>query len=200
MPDQLLSPPAWAIHLLLELGAPYQSYERGIQKTAFDMNHHGAVVNAEFLQHGGRGNISVMDVTRMVKRESDNTPQALTGVYDLGWFGGVGLAVLPDVIIGSAGEGWLAEAGSNRISIIDRRTGGLRGQIQMPLTDAGVRQPRPDCPPFPVPFKTPTPAPVVATLAPANLTVAGPIRTGSRSARGAMARRISFPEMAGPTM
>lgn len=148
------------------LGDPATIVVSDDQKTAFVMNHHGAVVNAEFLQHGGRGNISLMDVTKMVKREYDNTPQALNAVYDLGWFGGVGLAILPDVIIGSAGEGWLAEAGSNRISIIDRKTGGLRGQIQMALTGPGVRQLRQGCPTFPVPFVSPTPAPVVAIVGP----------------------------------
>jgi DNA-binding beta-propeller fold protein YncE len=136
------------------------------QKTAYVMNHHGAVVNAEFLQHGGRGNISVMDVAKMLRRQNDNSTQALLAVHDLGWFGGVGLALIPDAIIGSAGEGWLAEAGSNRISIIDRKTGGLRGQIQMPLTGPGIRQLRADCPPWPVPFVSPTPPPVVPILAP----------------------------------
>ena len=130
------------------------------------MNHHGAVVNAEFLQHGGRGNISVMDVANMLKRQNDNSTQALLAVHDVGWFGGVGLALLPDAIIASAGEGWLAEAGSNRISIIDRRTGGLRGQIQMPLTGPGIRQLRTGCAPWPVPFVSPTPPPVVPILAP----------------------------------
>ena len=148
------------------LGDPATIVVSEDQKTAFVMNHHGAIVNAEFLQHGGRGNISLMDVTKMVKRESDNTSLALISVYDVGWFGGVGLAILPDVIIGSAGEGWLAEAGSNRISIIDRKTGGLRGQIQMALTGPGARQLRQGCPTFPVPFVSPTPAPVVAILAP----------------------------------
>src|SRR5215471_10024209 len=31
-------------------------------RTAYVVNHHGAVNNAEFLQHGGRGSVSVMDV------------------------------------------------------------------------------------------------------------------------------------------
>jgi len=149
------------------LGDPATIVVSDDQKTAFVMNHHGAIVNAEFLQHGGRGNIAVMDVAKMVRRQYDNTAEALLFVYDLGWFGGVGLAILPDVIVASAGEGWLAEAGSNRISIIDRRTGGLRAQIQMPLSGPGTHQLRPDCPSFPVPFVTPTPPPVFsAYLAP----------------------------------
>jgi len=148
------------------LGDPANIVVSEDQKTAYVMNHHGAVVNAEFLQHGGRGNISVMDVAKMLKRENDDSVRALLAVHDLGWFGGVGLALLPDAIIGSAGEGWLAEAGSNRISIIDRRTGGLRGQIQMPLTGPGVRQLRAGCPSWPVPFVSPTPPPAVPILAP----------------------------------
>jgi DNA-binding beta-propeller fold protein YncE len=148
------------------LGDPANIIVSEDQKTAYVMNHHGAVVNAEFLQHGGRGNISVMDVAKMLKRENDNSVEALLAVYDVGWFGGVGLALLPNAIIASAGEGWLAEAGSNRISIIDRKTGGLRGQIQMPLTGPGVRQLRAGCPSWPVPFVSPTPPPVVPILAP----------------------------------
>ena len=116
------------------LGDPANIKLSADQKTAYVMNHHGAVVNAEFLQHGGRGNIAAMDVGKMLKRSLDNTSEALIANFDLGWFGGVGIIVLPDLIIGSAGEGWLAETGSNRISFIDRRTGGLRGQIQMALT------------------------------------------------------------------
>jgi len=108
----------------------------------------------------------VMDVAKMLRRDNDNSVRALLAVHDLGWFGGVGLALLPDAIIGSAGEGWLAEAGSNRISIIDRRTGGLRGQIQMALTGPGARQLRSGCPSWPVPFVSPTPPPVVPILAP----------------------------------
>src|SRR5215470_5352773 len=46
-------------------------------KTAFVMNHHGGVVNAEFLQHGGRANIAVMEVRKMVQREMDDTDAAL---------------------------------------------------------------------------------------------------------------------------
>ena len=46
-------------------------------KTAYIVNHHGAVDNAEFNQHGGRGNIAVMDVKKMIKRKHDNTADAL---------------------------------------------------------------------------------------------------------------------------
>ncbi len=38
-------------------------------KTAYVVNHHGAIDNDEFLQHGGRGNIAVMDIGKMTKRQ-----------------------------------------------------------------------------------------------------------------------------------
>src|SRR5262249_34608424 len=65
------------------------------RRTAYVVNHHGAVDNAEFLQHGGRGSVSVMDVEKMLRPEFDNTDRALEQSYDSGYFGGVGLLVLP---------------------------------------------------------------------------------------------------------
>src|SRR5439155_13660318 len=67
-------------------------------RTAYVVNHHGAVNNAEFLQHGGRGSISVMDVGRMLRPEFDNTDRAVERNYDSGYFGAVGLVVLPDLL------------------------------------------------------------------------------------------------------
>src|SRR5215510_3465058 len=46
-------------------------------RTAYVVNHHGAVNNAEFLQHGGRGSVSVMDVKKMISARFDNTDRAL---------------------------------------------------------------------------------------------------------------------------
>lgn len=71
----------------------------------------------------------------------------------------MGLIALPDMIIASASEGWLGQDGSNRISLIDPRTGGLIGQIQMALVGPGTRQLNPSCAAFPVPFASPTPPP-----------------------------------------
>src|SRR2546426_6846186 len=62
-------------------------------RTAYVVNHHGAVNNAEFMQHGGRGSISVMDVRKMLKREFDNTHRALEQNFDSGYFGAVRLPV-----------------------------------------------------------------------------------------------------------
>jgi DNA-binding beta-propeller fold protein YncE len=141
------------------LGDPANIVLSDDQSTAYVMNHHGSVVNAEFLQHGGRANISIMDVKKILRREFDNTDAAVLKIVDAGWFGGVGLIVLPDVIIASASEGWLGQDGSNRISLIDPNTGGLIGQIQMALVGPGMRQLNPSCADFPVPFVSPTPPP-----------------------------------------
>src|SRR5258705_7396381 len=42
-------------------------------RTAYVVNHHGPLNNAEFLQHGGRGSISVMEGREMLQRDLDNT-------------------------------------------------------------------------------------------------------------------------------
>ena len=106
----------------------------------------------------------MMDVGKMVDRKFDNTDAALEHVFDGGWFGGVGLVILPDLIIAGYSENWLSEDGSNRIGLIDRRTGGLVGQIEMALVGPGTRQLTSPCPSFPVPFVSPTPPPVVPFL------------------------------------
>ena len=115
------------------IGDPANIVLSGDSRTAYVVNHHGAVANAEFLQHGGRGSISVMDVNQMLTRESGDSDRALELNFDSGWFGGVGLLVLPDLLLVSHSESWLTEDGSNRISLIDRKTGGRRGQIEMAL-------------------------------------------------------------------
>src|SRR5438132_1535817 len=131
------------------------------RRTAYVINHHGPVNNAEFLQHGGRGSVSVMDVRKMLRPEFDDTDRAVERNYDSGYFGAVGLLVLPELLLVSHSENWLTEDGSNRISLIDRNTGGRRGQIEMALGHPGHA-----CPSFPVPFVSPTPPPVVPFEAP----------------------------------
>ena len=131
------------------------------RRTAYVINHHGPVNNAEFLQHGGRGSVSVMNVRQMLDPASDNTDRAVERNYDSGYFGAVGLLVLPELLLVSHSENWLTEDGSNRISLIDRNTGGRRGQIEMALGHPGHA-----CPSFPVPFVSPTPPPVVPFEAP----------------------------------
>jgi len=143
------------------LGDPANIVLSEDHRTAYVVNHHGAANNDEFLQHGGRGGISVMDVEKMLRPEFDNTDRALERNYDSGFFGAVGLLVLPDLLLVSHSENWLTEDGSNVIAFIDRRTGGRRGQIEMALG-----HPAHDCPDFPVPFTSPTRPPVVPMSAP----------------------------------
>jgi len=143
------------------LGDPANIVLSEDRRTAYVVNHHGAVDNAEFLQHGGRGSVSVMNVGRMLEAEHDNTDAAVERSYDSGYFGAVGLLVLPDVLLVSHSENWLTEDGSNRISLIDRKTGARRGQLEMALGHPGH-----SCPDFPVPFVSPTPPPVVPFATP----------------------------------
>jgi DNA-binding beta-propeller fold protein YncE len=139
------------------LGDPANIVLSADHKTAYVMNHHGAIANAEFLQHGARANIAIMDVKKMLQKSSDNTDAAILKVIDGGWFGGVGLLPLnnPNLLLASASENWLGEDGSNRITIIDPKTGGFVGQIQMPVTGQGVRQLPTNCAPYNVPFVSP---------------------------------------------
>src|SRR5215813_6871843 len=121
-------------------------------KTAYVVNHHGSIDNAEFLQHGGRGNIAVMNVKKMVKRQHDNTADALERHIDTGHFGSVGLVLLRDMFIIGNAESHLTEDGGNRVTFVDRRTGSLRGQVELALGRGGNTP----CPAFPVPFVSPS--------------------------------------------
>ena len=56
------------------LGDPANIVLSDDQSTAYVVNHHGSIVNAEFLQHGGRANISIMDVKKMLKGETNDVP------------------------------------------------------------------------------------------------------------------------------
>ena len=127
------------------------------RKTAYVVNHHGAIDNDEFLQHGGRGNIAVMDIKTMTKRQHDNTAEALERHIDSGHFGAVGIVLLPDMFIIGNAESHLTEDGGNRVTFVDRKTGSLRGQVELALGHPGFT-----CPDFPVPFVSPhgPPSPV----------------------------------------
>ena len=65
--------------------------------TAYIVNHHGGIDNSEFTQHGGRGQIAVMDVNEIIKPENDRTANALRQHIDSGAFGAVGILLLPDI-------------------------------------------------------------------------------------------------------
>jgi len=139
------------------LGDPANIVISEDRKTAFVVNHHGAIDNDEFLQHGGRGGIAVMDVKRMIDRKNNDTAAALERHVDSGHFGAVGLVLLPDMFIVGNAESHLTEDGGNRVTFVDRRTGCLRGQVELALGSPGF-----PCPAFPVPFVSPNgpPSPV----------------------------------------
>jgi DNA-binding beta-propeller fold protein YncE len=132
------------------LGDPANIVISEDRKTAFVVNHHGAVDNDEFVQHGGRGGIAVMAINKMIDRRFDDTAAALERHVDSGHFGAVGLALLPDIFIVGNAESHLTEDGGNRITFVDRRTGFLRGEVEQALgkahEDCGAR--------FRVPFAT----------------------------------------------
>jgi len=132
------------------LGDPANIVVSEDRKTAYIVNHHGSIDNNEFLQHGGRGNISVMTIRKMVRRQNDDTAEALVRHIDSGHFGSVGLVLLPDMFIIGNAESHLTEDGGNRITFVDRRTGSLRGQVELALGNPGF-----PCPDFPVPFVSP---------------------------------------------
>jgi hypothetical protein len=139
------------------LGDPANIVVSEDRKTAYIVNHHGSIDNNEFLQHGGRGNISVMNIWKMIERQNDDTAEALERHIDSGHFGSVGLVLLPDMFIIGNAESHLTEDGGNRITFVDRRTGSLRGEVELALGDPGF-----SCPVFPVPFVSPhgPPSPV----------------------------------------
>jgi DNA-binding beta-propeller fold protein YncE len=130
-------------------------------KTAYVVNHHGSIDNAEFLQHGGRGNVALMDVSEMLDSHNDMTARALRRQLDSGGFGAVGIVLLGDVIILGNAESHLTEDGGNRITFVDRKTGSLRAQVELALGTPGF-----DCAEFPVPFVSPngppTPVPLLS--------------------------------------
>jgi DNA-binding beta-propeller fold protein YncE len=133
-------------------------------KTAYVVNHHGAIDNAEFQQHGGRGNLAVMTIQRMIDPRLDNTTAALERTIDTGWFGAVGIVLLPDLFVLGAAESHLTEDGGNRITFVDRRTGSLRGMAELKL---GTGPSCPVAPAFLVPFVSPSgPPSPIALLSP----------------------------------
>ena len=122
------------------LGDPANLVISEDRKTAFVVNHHGAINNDEFLQHGGRGGIAVMSIKAMVDPRKSDTAAALERHIDTGSFGAVGVALLPDMFIVGNAESHLTEDGGNRITFVDRRTGSLRGEVEQALGTAF-----PDC-------------------------------------------------------
>ena len=119
-------------------------------RTVYVVNHHGAVDNAEFRQHGGRGQIAVLDVDDLLVAKNYGTANALRRQMDSGGFGALGVVLLPEVLVIANAENHLTEDGGNRITIVDRRTGSFRGMVELALGSPGS-----PCPHYPVPYVAP---------------------------------------------
>lgn len=130
--------------------------------TVYVVNHHGAIDNVEFRQHGGRGMIAVLDVDEVLDPDKDKTANALRRHLDSGGFGALGVVLLPDMLIVGNAENHLTEDGGNRIAFIDRRTGSLRATVELALGSPGFA-----CEEYPVPYVSPYGPPRnLAVLAP----------------------------------
>lgn len=129
--------------------------------TVYVVNHHGSIDNAVFRQHGGRGQIAVLDVDAVLSPDNDRTHNALRRHMDSGGFGAIGVALLADMLVISNAENNLTEDGGNRVTFIDRGTGSLRGMVELALGDPGF-----ECD-YPVPYVPPHGPPRnLAVLAP----------------------------------
>ena len=119
-------------------------------RTVYVVNHHGAIDNAAFRQHGGRGQIAELDVEALLDPKNDGTATALRRHMDSGGFGALGLVLLPDMLVIANAENNLTEDGGNRITLVDRKTGSLRGVVELALGSPSV-----PCPDYPVPYAAP---------------------------------------------
>jgi DNA-binding beta-propeller fold protein YncE len=119
-------------------------------RTVYVVNHHGAIDNTSFRQHGGRGQVAVLDVDDLLAPRNDGTANALRRHMDSGGFGALGIVLLPELLVIANAENHLTEDGGNRIAFVDRRTGSLRGTVELALGSPGF-----PCPDFPVPYLPP---------------------------------------------
>jgi DNA-binding beta-propeller fold protein YncE len=132
------------------LGDPANLVVSEDSRTLYVVNHHGAIDNAVFRQHGGRGQIAVLDIDDLLAPRNDGTANALRRHMDSGGFGALGIVVLPELLVIANAENHLTEDGGNRITLVDRRTGSLRGTIELALGSPGF-----PCPDYPVPYVPP---------------------------------------------
>ena len=144
------------------LGDPANIVVSEDSRTVYVVNHHGAVDNAEFRQHGGRGQIAVLDVDDLLSPASDGTANALRRHMDSGGFGALGIVLLPEMLVVANAENHLTEDGGNRVTFVDRRTGSVRGAVELALGSPAF-----PCPDYPVPYVAPYGPP-------RNLTVRAP--------------------------
>jgi DNA-binding beta-propeller fold protein YncE len=132
------------------LGDPANLVVSEDSRTVYVVNHHGAIDNAAFRQHGGRGQIAVLDVDDLLAPQNDRTANALRRHMDSGGFGALGIVLVPEMLVIANAENHLTEDGGNRITFVDRRTGSLRGTVELALGSPGV-----PCPNYPVPYVPP---------------------------------------------
>ena len=132
------------------LGDPANLVVSEDSRTVYVVNHHGAIDNAEFRQHGGRGQIAVLDIDDLLAPPNDGTANALRRHMDSGGFGALGVVLLPEVLVIANAESYLTEDGGNRITFVDRRTGSLRSTVELALGSPGF-----PCPDYPVPYVAP---------------------------------------------
>ena len=177
------------------LGDPANLVVSEDQRTLYVVNHHGAVDNGTFRQHGGRGQIAVLDIDDLLAPGNDGTATALRRHMDSGGFGALGLVLLPEVLVIANAENNLTEDGGNRITLVDRRTGSLRGTVELALGTPGF-----PCPDYPVPYCRRTGRRGTSPCVPRTLGgAASRTRTGWRSAAPPMAAPTSFQPTAAPT-
>ena len=119
-------------------------------RSVYVVNHHGAIDNATFRQHGGRGQIAVLDVDDALSPRNNGTATALRRHMDTGGFGALGIVLLPEMLLIANAENHLTEDGGNRITLVDRRTGSLRATVELALGSPGF-----PCPDYPVPYVPP---------------------------------------------
>jgi DNA-binding beta-propeller fold protein YncE len=132
------------------LGDPANLVVSEDSRTVYVVNHHGAIDNAAFGQHGGRGQIAVLDMDDLLAPRNDRSANALRRHMDSGGFGALGIVLLPELLVIANAENNLTEDGGNRITFVDRRTGSLRGTVELALGSPGFR-----CPDYPVPYVPP---------------------------------------------
>jgi hypothetical protein len=115
---------------------------------------------------------------------------------DSGGFGALGIVLLPEVLVIANAENHLTEDGGNRITLVDRRTGSLRGAVELALGSPGF-----PCPDFPVPYVPPYGPPRnLAVRAPNPGLDASRTRTAWRWAEPPTEAPMSSPPTAGRTM
>jgi DNA-binding beta-propeller fold protein YncE len=89
-------------------------------------------------------------VDDLLAPKNDGTANALRRHIDSGGFGALGIVLLPELLVIANAENHLTEDGGNRITFVDRRTGSLRGVVELALGSPGF-----PCPDYPVPYVAP---------------------------------------------